>query len=233
MKERLLKAVKRGIKSIIPFRYRNASYSLEGEDLILLRLFQGRREGFYVDVGALHPQRFSNTYLLSKLGWKGCNIEPNSDLLSNFKRQRPHDINLNVGVSDKPGAIDYYIFEEPAINTFDQATALHKEKSLGYKFLGVKQIEVDRLDNIFSTIKQNKRGKLKIDLLNIDVENHEWEVINSNNWTEFRPEIICIEIHVNSVEELMRNKSYQFLNQLRYELVAKTPMTCFFKDSNA
>ncbi len=42
--------------------YAVKSYSQEGEDLILRRIFNDRASGFYVDVGAHHPRRFSNTF---------------------------------------------------------------------------------------------------------------------------------------------------------------------------
>ena len=56
-------------------RFNSKSYSQEGEDLILSRYFDGQREGFFIDVGAFHPIRFSNTYLFYRLGWSGINIE--------------------------------------------------------------------------------------------------------------------------------------------------------------
>ena len=50
------------------FLFNNAmkSYSQEGEDMILRRIFVNSNSGFYVDVGAFHPTRFSNTYLFYK-----------------------------------------------------------------------------------------------------------------------------------------------------------------------
>ncbi len=42
-------------------KYSTKSYSQEGEDLILHRIFERKRIGFYVDAGAHHPFRFSNT----------------------------------------------------------------------------------------------------------------------------------------------------------------------------
>ena len=57
------------LRSQIDYRqipYRQISYAQEGEDLILATLFDlrgSKRPGFYVDVGAHHPQRFSNTFL--------------------------------------------------------------------------------------------------------------------------------------------------------------------------
>jgi hypothetical protein len=43
--------------------YSRRSYSQEGEDLILAGLIGDRPRGFYVDIGAHHPHRFSNTFI--------------------------------------------------------------------------------------------------------------------------------------------------------------------------
>lgn len=45
----------------------NESYSQHGEDVILVSLFNYKKDGFYVDVGAHHPYRFSNTHRLFKM----------------------------------------------------------------------------------------------------------------------------------------------------------------------
>ena len=95
------------------------SYSQEGEDMVLSRIFSDKSKGFYVDVGAHHPMRFSNTYSFYKRGWQGINIEPNPDSISMFKRYRPRDINLNCGIAWNKGNLEYYMFDEPALNTFD------------------------------------------------------------------------------------------------------------------
>ena len=50
-------------------KFANVSYSHEGEDIVLSNLFSGKKQGFYIDVGAHHPKRFSNTYLFYKKGW--------------------------------------------------------------------------------------------------------------------------------------------------------------------
>lgn len=43
-------------------KYSRRSFSQEGEDLIVHNILYERENGFYVDVGAHHPLRFSNTY---------------------------------------------------------------------------------------------------------------------------------------------------------------------------
>ena len=45
---------------------RHLYYSQEGEDMILNRIFHNKNSGFYVDIGAFDPKRFSNTYFFYK-----------------------------------------------------------------------------------------------------------------------------------------------------------------------
>ena len=103
--------------------YSTLSYSQEGEDLILKRLFDGQKKGLYVDVGAHHPKRFSNTYLFYKMGWRGINIDAMPGSMEKFKEVRPEDINIEAAISDKDELLTYYIFNESALNTFSKAGA--------------------------------------------------------------------------------------------------------------
>ena len=51
------------------------SYSMDGEDLEIVKYFENLDNGFYVDVGCYHPIEMNNTYLLYKKNWKGINID--------------------------------------------------------------------------------------------------------------------------------------------------------------
>jgi hypothetical protein len=77
-----------------------------------------KTKGFYIDVGAHHPFRFSNTALFYKKGWQGINIEPDPSLIKNFNKYRTRDINLNFGVANEEKDLNFFIFNEPAFNTF-------------------------------------------------------------------------------------------------------------------
>jgi hypothetical protein len=43
--------------------------------MVLSRLFGPRKSGFFIDIGAHHPFRYSNTYMFYKKGWRGINID--------------------------------------------------------------------------------------------------------------------------------------------------------------
>jgi hypothetical protein len=101
------------------------SFSQGGEDLALIQLID-KPEGRYLDIGAHHPDRFSNTRLLYDKGWSGVNVEANPSLISEFIKKRPRDITLWACVgSDKE--FKFTIFNEPAISTSNQDW---KEKSI-------------------------------------------------------------------------------------------------------
>src|SRR5262249_37716331 len=111
------------VRDVLPGSFARTSFSQEGEDLLIDRIFERQDRGTYVDVGAHHPRRFSNTELLHRRGWRGVNIDATPGSMAAFRRLRPRDINLEIGIAATSGDRDFYIFDEPALNTFDAARA--------------------------------------------------------------------------------------------------------------
>jgi hypothetical protein len=121
------------------------SFSQEGEDLILNRFLNNQIKGFYVDIGAHHPVRFSNTNLFYKRDWRGVNIDAMPGSMKLFSLFRRHDTNIECGVAAKSSFLTYYRFNESALNTFDANEDRKKDKA-PYKLIGVSDIRVERLD---------------------------------------------------------------------------------------
>jgi hypothetical protein len=136
------------LRNIFIDEYVKKSYSQEGEDMILNRIFDGQKTGFYVDVGAHHPKRFSNTLFFYRMGWRGINIEPNPDTINLFKLNRSRDINVQCGVSNVEGTLKYYRFNESALNTFDGEMVKSRLESTSYQLTAEEFIPVVRLDTI-------------------------------------------------------------------------------------
>jgi len=222
-----MKPILQKIKSYIsvlanlPFLYSRNSYSQEGEDLILLKLFDQKTNGFFVDVGAHHPFRYSNTYLLFKRSWKGINIDLDQTSTKLFIISRPDDINLNYGISSNGKILKYHIFEDGALNTLSEHQAEIVNKSGQSRFVGTKYIKTISLAKLLD--KYLPKGQ-KIDLLNIDAEGMDFDVLKSNDWKRFKANII-------SIETLGRDESkiYKFLEKRGYGVVAQTLNTSIFK----
>jgi FkbM family methyltransferase len=207
------------------------SYSQDGEDMILRRLFEGQKCGFYVDVGAHHPFRFSNTCYFYRLGWRGINVDPNPDGIEAFRKARPLDTNLCVGVSDTVGSLCYHVFNEPALNTFDAALAAERADLPDYRLLQTREVPVRRLDGLLS--EQLRHGQV-IDFLSIDVEGLDLQVLKSNDWNHFRPAVLLVEARAADINQLATDPINAFATSAGYRLVAKTLNTLIYEDgSNA
>lgn len=207
-------------------KWQNISWSQEGEDLILARIFENQNEGFYVDIGAHHPKRFSNTYKFYKKGWRGINIDPCPGIMKKFNKERPNDINLEIGISDKSDILNYYIFNEKALNSFDEKLSLSRVCS-NYWIEDIKKIQVVKLEMIFEKYLQNKM----IDFLTIDVEGLDLEVLKSNNWEKFRPRFILVESLDQDLKSINDSYLIKYMQKLNYDFFAKTFNTIFFKNN--
>lgn len=206
--------------------YAEESYSQEGEDLLLSRFLVGRKTGFFVDVGAHHPKRFSNTYALYRKGWNGINIDANPGSMRLFKRIRPRDINLEAAVYSTHQQLTYHAFNEPALNTFDKALA--KERARGtYRI--VEEIKIETLP-LSEILEQHLPTGTKIDFLNVDVEGLDLEVLRSNDWNRYSPEFIFVEcFECSTWEQAASDPLAQFLMDRRYSIVGKTMHTVLFR----
>lgn len=222
--------IKEQLQKILPTYYFqfSRSYSQDGEDMILKALFESKKgyKGFFVDVGAHHPVRFSNTKYFYDRGWKGINIEPTPNAIKAFKLFRKRDINLNIGIGSNEDSLTFYCFNEPALNSFSKEVSEKIHQSGGkYRIIKEEKIEVLPLAKVFD--KYLPKGQT-IDFISIDVEGLDYNVLLSNDWEKYQPEIILVEENVN-VDELGNSPIYKFLKSKGYSFFAKTLRTCIYK----
>jgi FkbM family methyltransferase len=224
---RLLGPIRRIRKKLFDgYGYSLKSYSQEGEDMILDRIFADKPHGFYVDVGAHHPKRFSNTYYFYKQGWRGINIDATPGSMRAFNKYRPADTNIEAPVSRKKQTLTFYMFDDPALNGFSQQLSEQRSTNgQAYKIIQTIDLETVTLSEILA--KHLPKGQL-IDFMSIDVEGLDYDVLLSNDWNRFRPKIILVEILNRSLEDLFNHEITKLLNSEGYVITSKTMNTVFF-----
>lgn len=165
-------------------------YGQNREDLILSAFFPGRKTGYYVDVGACHPVKYSVTQFFYEKGWRGINIEPQDKEFKLLKSKRRRDINLQVGVSDKSGTMTLRVYENESLSTLSNDIKSEYEQDSDKSSLAYtdKKIQVKTLAAILEESKVDS-----IQFLKVDVEGHEKEVLAGNNWKKYKPEVLCVE----------------------------------------
>lgn len=196
------------------------SYSQYQEDLILDAIFR-KDDGFYVDIGANDPEKFSNTYRFYLRGWTGINIEPQPKKIALFESKRQKDINLNLGIDTEPSELDFYNLKTDTLSTFDEALAKNHCNRFKTEIEEIIPVKVDRLDQVF---KDHLPPSVEIDFMSIDTEGFDTKVIMSNDWEKYRPRVVVIEVG-DQVDFIM-----DFFDQIDYCLVYKNSCNFLFMD---
>jgi FkbM family methyltransferase len=216
----------------LPVNYfqNHTSYSQEGEDMVLRSFYEGKKnyKGFFVDVGAHHPYRFSNTQYFYKKGWRGINIEPTPGAIKAFNFFRKRDINLNIGISSVQDKLMFYCFNEPALNGFSKEIS-QERNATSNKYRITKEVEIVTYP-LAEVLDKHLPANQTIDFLTIDVEGLDLQVLQSNNWAKYKPQYILVEDRIE-FNNLGSSEVYSYLEKQGYQLVAKTLRTLFFKYS--
>ena len=189
--------------------YKKKNNSQFDEDLFLLEFYKKKVDGKFVDLGAYHPMKYNNTYLLYKLGWRGINIDLNQTSIDMFNIVRKEDTNICTLISDEAENEKTIYFE----HNFSAVSSLNFSEGLNKKMI----MKTNKFDNIV---------KDKFDFLNIDLEDHDYQVLKTIDLNRYQPSLICIEILEGS-----RNKEniYDFMKKNKYRFLHKCHISYFFK----
>jgi FkbM family methyltransferase len=202
--------------------YGRVSYSQEGEDLVVAKLFEASmpNAGFYVDVGAHHPFRYSNTYYFYQRGWRGINIDPRNGMKEHFDAHRPRDLNLEIAIAQTAGSIEFVEFNEPALSGCDMDLAASRNGHNGHNIIGRRAVQAEPLSAVFEA---HLPPGQRIDFLTIDIEGLDVQALTSNNWERWRPTLVIAEdgavvttgdIEGSGIAQMMRSVGYSCISKL-------------------
>lgn len=203
------------------------SYSQCGEDLTLKTIFgKNRRSGFYIDIGCNNPIQKSNTFKLYLKGWKGICVDGNGLLIKQFKKIRKRDICLEAIVSDSKRELTFYQDNlNHELSSLDPVVG-QELKANNNDLIEIKAVSTT-LEEILGTHCQEP---VKIDLLCVDVENHDLEVLKGNNFQKYRPEIICVEFYVEDLTAICQTDLDLFMRGNGYEVLVYSAPNVFYRD---
>jgi FkbM family methyltransferase len=219
--------IKNFIKRLLGLEYRVVCYSQEGEDIILDRLLADQQHGFYVDIGAHHPKRFSNTYLFYRRGWRGMNIDAMPGSMEAFRRIRPRDINLEIGISAEKGVKEFHVFHEEALNTFNGVLAEEHVRQ-GWKRKNIVQVHVETVNTLLA---EHVPVNTHIDFLTIDIEGLDDAVLTTLDFTRYHPRVIVCEALNKNVQDVLSSKLASLLTKEGYYLHSKLCNSCIWKST--
>ncbi len=162
------------------------SYAQNFEDVLLWRALGHIRDGFYIDVGAWHPETDSVTRAFYDRGWRGINIEPGAENVMRLRAARQRDLTLAIAAGDAPGQATLYTVPGTGLSN------LAGELAGGYAASGLTvqpgTVKVQTLREICRA-----HAPAEIHFLKIDVEGSERAVLAGCDFAAFRPWIVLVE----------------------------------------
>lgn len=189
-------------------------FSQNDEEKHIVNFFNGKIEkGRFLEIGAYHPSKFSNTRRLVLNGWTGVYFEPSESVHRHFENEYKDrsDIILDkraIGTKDEKG-VTFYDSNGDAISSFDLSHKKKWEKNWGSKF---KEIKVDMIT--FKTLF-NQYGT-DFDFINIDVEATNYSLFTQLDFSMLNKcKLFCIEHdrHDKEIEKEMKKFGFRKIIQ--------------------
>lgn len=184
-------------------------YSQNKEEQYILEYFSGIPTGRFLDIGAYNGKTFSNTHALALAGWGGVCIEaspkPFFDLMQLYRENLNIELVQGMIISDTADprfVLPFYDSYGDAVSTMDEAHRSKWGKTVDYRKIYVKPIQIQEIYKVFGT---------GYNFVNIDVEGISLDIALGIDLET--PSMLCIE-HDNKwevVEQIMEVYGYEEL----------------------
>lgn len=204
------------------------SYSQFGEDIMAQNALRRVSPGFYVDVGAHHPLKLSNTALLHLRGWDGINVEPQAEAIKAFEEHRPRALNLRAAIHNELDTVTLHKFKGGRIDTVipDRAEQLAQDK----ESVGEEVVPAMSLNRLFT---DHVPEGVRVNYFSLDIEGYDTEALLAFDLDRHRPDVICVELHRYNVLALGDDPVVRHLKDHGYHPFAINIMSFTFVREDA
>ena len=212
------------------------SSSQSGEDTIVAYILDSLKIPFnkctYLDLGANHPIRMNNSYMLYRFGARGVLVEANPTLAKELQETRPGDVVLNRCIANTTGeSIKFYVMNGDGLSTFD-ADRVARNMQVN-DLLQIEQVVNVKSITIQDIVDAYFREPPVV--VSVDIEGDELESLERLNLKNMRPLIVIvetIEYSTNLQVNRKKNDVINYMNALGYAEYAFTGINSIFVDVN-
>lgn len=179
------------------------------ENQINEKLFYGKREGKYIEIGA-GAKGQATEFFEKELGWTGILVEPNPILYEKLIVNRPNNIIYNKVISNERivmfhsyygdsadmSAIEETVPDEISMVYYNDEIILNEKKTID-------EVETKTLTQIINQT---------FDFMVIDTNGHEYEILKSWDFSYHVEYIIYNSHDKNDCDKLLKHHHYIFVD---------------------
>ena len=155
---------------------------------MLYRALGHLERGFYIDIGAQHPEIDSVSKAFFDRGWQGVHVEPVPHYANSLREARPGDRVIEAAVSNRVGRTTLIVFPDTGLST----TVL--DIAAGHVDAGVPAPEAGlEVPTVTLASIAEELGEREVHWLKIDVEGLEKEVLQGWDPASLRPWLVVVE----------------------------------------
>src|SRR3990167_724466 len=199
---------------VVHLGYKPQSLSFGGQDRwVIDEVFRGKRDGFFLDLGAADGFSESNTYILEKIyGWRGICIEPNpllfKQLTEKFKRtctcvQKVVDAEESDVEFMFSGQMGGIIHEDTDNNPNQRSGRIEKSREAGR----INMVKTTTLEKILDQLG----APSIIDYFTIDVEGAETRILRNFPFDKYTFLALTIERPSAELNAVLFGNGYRFV----------------------
>lgn len=192
-------------------------YSQIGQDLWVLRTLNYKRNGYFVEIGAMDGIHYSNTYLLEKeFGWNGVVVEPNPIHRAAIKKNRTCSKEFRAIDRYKKPSRDFVLMD--GMNSGLSCLAEYLGKDY-HKELRENYGKIIKVETTSPNVMLNfHKAPNHIDYLSIDTEGNELDILTVLDWSKYTIQLITIEhnkndIYLQQINDFLFNKGYTLYDE--------------------
>jgi hypothetical protein len=214
---------KAGMDADVPGQW----HSQAGQDQTIAALFEGVRDGFFVDLAANHPLFISNTRALERdYGWRGLCIDGAEHLVIDLAQRRRCTV-VNAVLSHHEGEVITYRTYltsgwETGLSGMVGANLDNKADSGGgglFSWLWSSKSKVltedrPRVTTTLASLLQQHRAPLTIEYLSLDVEGAEMMVLGNFRFDRYTFKAMTLERPTAELQALLKGNGYSYVRHL-------------------
>ena len=195
------------------------SYSQLGQDLEVIKTYNNKENGFFIEIGASDGIYFSNTYLLeTKYKWRGICCEPIPHNFKKLVKNRPNSICYDKAVYNKSGlTLNFDI-----INYWDVLSGIsdHIDPAKCYIDNDKNTIQVQTISLL--DVLNNANAPSFIEYMSLDTEGSEFEILKNFDFEKYTFGLIDVEHnHIESrraeIKNLLLSKGYIYKGENQWD----------------